>query len=163
MPIKKKLANPIPDQAAPKAKRAAPRPKKSIAAVVTAPAARKLVYTPAIAKLAKRREKEMGPPLLPQELPGASQPAPSVAGQCWEVLSSVQNPPMKSAWTFFDDGLLTHDKKTIGLWRQQGAAIVIEINGRYSQYNGVINGNEASGEASNIASGKWTWTATIRG
>jgi hypothetical protein len=165
MPIKKKLVNqnPPPNQSAPKAKRTVSRPKKSVAAVVTAPAVHRIAYTPAIAKLAKKREAKLGPPLMPQDLPGASQDAGSVVGQTWEVLSSGENPPLKITWTFFDDGMLIHDKITVGLWRQQGAVIVTEINGRYSQFHGVIKGDEASGEAKNIVGVKWTWTATIRG
>ena len=165
MPIKKKLAdqNPTSTPAAPRAKRVAPKAKKSApTSTVAAPVAtRQLVYTPDLAKLAKEREAQLGPPLLPQELPGAAQSAASVVGQTWTVLATYRDPPAKVVWVFFKDGTLGHDKSTIGLWRQQGAAVVIEVNGRYAQYKGVISGGEASGEASNIVGKTWTWTATI--
>jgi hypothetical protein len=168
MPIKKKLVTSTPPstRSVPAPRRAEHRspvrPKTTTVASVPPPGpSSRPVFTPALAKLAQERAEKLGPPLDPKELPGAQQSAPSIVGQVWDVLATYQDPPAKIVWTFFEDGTLSHSG-TVGIWRQHGCAIVTEINGRYSQFYGVIKENTASGDAHNIVSQKWTWTATIR-
>ncbi len=49
---------------------------------------------------------------------------------------------------------------TTATWRQTGNQIYMEMNNRFSEYRGTIQGNTIEGTASNIKNHKWTWKAT---
>jgi hypothetical protein len=156
MGIKKTLPKPTPKAPAPTTKKSA---VKKQAAPRTKPVEeiKKLVYTAKNFELAKQRVKELGPPPQPQNLPGAERSAASVAGQTWVFIGS-DAPKKKDFCRFFEDGSVTYDGSP-GVWEQHGAAIVFELNGRYVDYRGVIEGDTASGSANNIVDFKWTWSA----
>jgi hypothetical protein len=164
MPIKKPLPKVAPKptvSAAPPAKKVAKKAAVKSPTPVVAPTPinkTKPLYTDHHRKLSHERSEKLGSPLDPGSLEGALRAADSVSGRTWEVEASYSKPPAKYTWIFFEDGTLSHSGSP-GVWRQKGAAIVTEINGRYSQHQGVIDGDTASGSAVNIVGLKWTWTA----
>ena len=50
-----------------------------------------------------------------------------------------------------------------GTWKQDGAAIYLEMNKRYAEYRGVLRGDRIVGEASNQPGARWTWTVKHAG
>jgi hypothetical protein len=50
-------------------------------------------------------------------------------------------------------------KDTNSHWRQNGAAVLIEINDCYAEYEGQIEGDDIKGEFSNEVGARAGWTA----
>ncbi|MFM9376269.1 hypothetical protein [Gordonia sp. VNK21] len=47
-------------------------------------------------------------------------------------------------------------------WQQHGTAVYMEMNNRYAEYRGVIDGDTMRGSAGNITGKTWTWSLTRR-
>jgi hypothetical protein len=82
----------------------------------------------------------------------------SVAGTTWAGTDSFGS---YYEFMFQPSGAL-HYKSPAGEfknanWKQTDRAIYFEINDKYSEYRGRIDGETMSGEASNKAGRKWTW------
>ncbi len=44
-----------------------------------------------------------------------------------------------------------------GTWQQHGDRVYMEMNQKYAEYRGVIQGNRIDGKSSNRVGHKWTW------
>ncbi len=69
-------------------------------------------------------------------------------------------------YDFLADGKLRYKSHTgiydNGTWKQEGASIYMEMNGRYTEFNGTIRGQRMTGRASNRKGERWRWQATRR-
>ena len=67
---------------------------------------------------------------------------------------------------FQPDGALHYKSPTgfykKGSWKQDGDAIYMETNNKYSERQGQISGTRMTGNAWNIKGRKWTWQADMR-
>lgn len=84
----------------------------------------------------------------------------SVAGTTWAGTDSDGD---YYEYTFQVDGVLRYKSPsgtfTHGTWKQDGDAIYMETNEKYSEYQGRISGMHMEGNAWNTKGRKWTWAA----
>jgi hypothetical protein len=85
--------------------------------------------------------------------------APSLEGTTWE--------DFETTFEFLAGNRLryrygTDVKKTTGAWRQDGPAVLIELNDCYAEYEGRIEGDAITGEFSNELGAHKGWTAHRR-
>ena len=103
------------------------------------------------------------------DIPGTAgdKDAPSLAGTIWEGTIPVQYGPEPVETTTFEflpkQELAYQDKgrsrETGAHWRQNGSAVLIELNDCYAKYTGTITGNQIEGEFSNERGSRAPWTA----
>jgi hypothetical protein len=66
-------------------------------------------------------------------------------------------------YTFLSDGTLKYKSPagvfTHAAWKQDGDTIYMEMNNKYSEYQGRISGTHMEGNAWNVKGRKWTWVA----
>jgi hypothetical protein len=95
-------------------------------------------------------------------VPGNS-PTASVAGTTWAGTDSDGD---YYEYHFQPDGALHYKSPTgfykKGSWKQDGDAIYMETNNKYSERQGQISGTRMTGNAWNIKGRKWTWQADMR-
>jgi len=93
--------------------------------------------------------------------------AQSLAGTTWEGTIAVRNGPEPVETTVFEL-MAEHQaayqdrgggRQTDAQWRQNGAAVIIEINDCYAKYEGTVAGNDINGEFSNEMGARTPWTA----
>jgi hypothetical protein len=92
--------------------------------------------------------------------------APSVAGTVW-VGEDVCGP---QTFRFEPDGTFVYTYRLReggpwetfrnGTWRQSGATIYIETNGKFAERRGMIRRREMRGIGSNVKGTQWIWWAT---
>jgi hypothetical protein len=96
-----------------------------------------------------------------------AQDAPSLVGSTWEGTVPVRYGPEPVETTTFEflpnQRLVYQDKggsrETGDHWRQNGSAVLIEINDCYAKYAGTITGDRIAGEFSNEVGARTAWTA----
>ncbi len=90
-------------------------------------------------------------------------PAASVAGTTWAGSGSDGR---YLEYHFQPDGALHYKSPTgfwtNGTWKQDGDAIYMETNKKYSERQGRISGTRMEGKAWNVKGEKWTWAADKR-
>ena len=91
---------------------------------------------------------------------------PSLAGTAWESVAGAREAGRQE-----DDllefheadrltyGLASGPRHTDGHWRQDGAAVTIEVNDCYAVYEGRIDGDDITGQFSNEVGRQLVWTA----
>ena len=92
---------------------------------------------------------------------------PSLAGTTWEGWIGSRDEKGRRDETTFEflaDSRLAYQgaggtRNTDGLWRQNGAAVLIEVNDCYAEYEGQIAGDEIKGQFSNEMGVRANWTA----
>jgi len=88
--------------------------------------------------------------------------APSLSGTSWMYVDPDEYYE-KMELEFFPGGGLSYtqfdDRYTDGSWKQAGALIYFEVNGKYAQYKGKITGDTMAGDGQNIKGLKWIWSA----
>jgi hypothetical protein len=91
----------------------------------------------------------------------------SLTGTTWEGTIAVRNGPEPVRTTVFEL-MAEHQaayqdrgggRQTDAQWRQNGAAVIIEINDCYAKYEGTVAGNDINGEFSNEMGARTPWTA----
>jgi hypothetical protein len=92
-----------------------------------------------------------------------------LSGTTWDgVLSLGLKPPSDNDKTRFEllpGGRLTYGnllgsyKKSDGEWRQNGAAVLIQVNDCYGWYEAKLDGDWMTGEFSNETGWRRPWTA----
>ncbi|MDQ6963141.1 MAG: hypothetical protein Q9M28_11565 [Mariprofundaceae bacterium] len=92
----------------------------------------------------------------------SSHAVPSISGTTWAGTDSEGD---HYVYRFFPNGELGFTSPTGTFrdgdtWKQDGKTIYFETNKKYSEYEGVINGNTMQGKAWNTQKDTWTWTAT---
>jgi hypothetical protein len=94
---------------------------------------------------------------VPKELKAV----PPLAETTWAVTNSLGN---SFTFTFEKDGTLTYTTRDgtyrNGKWKQTDKSIYIEMNDKYAEHNGEINGDTIEGTASNVKGVTWTWKMT---
>jgi hypothetical protein len=91
--------------------------------------------------------------------PPATQSIPSLTGTTWEGWLGDREAPGRhdeSAFEFLGDNRLANSD---GHWRQNGGAVLVEMNDCYAVYEGQIDGDEIKGQFSNEMGMRDTWTA----
>ena len=91
-----------------------------------------------------------------------SQEPSSLTGTTWEGTIAVQfgpEPVETTTFEFLPEQQIAYqdrgrERPTDGHWRQNGAAVLIEINDGYAKYEGTIAGSEIKGEYSNEIGGE---------
>lgn len=95
------------------------------------------------------------------------QQAPSLTGTTWVGTIAVTGGPEPMQTTTFEFlpgqqlAYQTRDREryTDGHWRQNGAAVLVEVNDCYAKYGGTIAGEQITGEFSNEMGARTPWTA----
>ncbi len=84
-----------------------------------------------------------------------------LGGTTWSGVDSDRD---KFSFSFMDDGSVefVRDSGVMrkAAWRVVGSKVVIEVNGKFSTYEGTIKGDVMEGKASNVNGKKWTWKVT---
>ena len=95
---------------------------------------------------------------------------PSLAGTAWESAVGAQEAGRQDEdlLEFHEGHRLTYGlargpRHTDGHWRQDGAAVIIEVNDCYAVYEGRIDGDEIKGQFSNEVGRQAIWTARRKG
>jgi WD40 repeat protein len=92
--------------------------------------------------------------------PLAPAPPPAVLpleGTSWRMLESED-------WTcrFEEGGVLSYSSRgqdfRNGTWKQKEAAVYFELNRRYAEYRGTLNGDRIEGTATNVKGQRWAWS-----
>ena len=94
-----------------------------------------------------------------QAVAPASQTILSLTGTRWEGWLGAREAPGRhdeSTFEFLADNLLANRN---GHWRQNGGAVLVEVNDCYAVYEGQIDGDEIKGQFSNEVGIRDTWTA----
>jgi hypothetical protein len=99
----------------------------------------------------------------------SSHTIPSLIGTTWESWvgsPDVPSPHEITTLEFVDDTRLAYQRLadggaryTDGLWRQNGTAVLIELNDCYALYEGRIEGDEIKGDFSNEIGARASWIA----
>jgi hypothetical protein len=98
---------------------------------------------------------------------GTAPSSPTLVGTTWEGKRASQGAPDGPAGTTFEflggDHLTYQDpggpKYTDGGWRQDGPAVLIQVNDCYAEYEGRIDGDEIRGQFANEVGAHENWTA----
>jgi hypothetical protein len=90
----------------------------------------------------------------------------SLAGTTWEgwVGARDESGRQNTTLEFLAENRLAYQDRagarhTDGLWRQNGPAVIIEVNDCYAEYEGRIDGDEIKGQFSNEVGMRASWTA----
>ncbi len=87
----------------------------------------------------------------------------SIAGTSWNAIETIG---FTDVFDFLSDGRLhyTCDGKDYinGTWKQDGDTVYIEMNNKFTEYNGLITGTHIEGTAHNVRGKNWTWKADKR-
>jgi len=102
-----------------------------------------------------------------QAVPSPPEQAPSLIGTTWEGTIAVRygpEPVETTAFEFMPGQQAAYqargrERNTDAHWRQNGAAVIIEINDCYAKYEGTIAGSDITGEFSNEMGARTPWTA----
>jgi hypothetical protein len=154
MPIKKTLPKPAVKAPAPSAKKSVPVAKPPPIAEGNHRALPPLNHNPNLKALAQNEHK-LGLRPDPSKLPGAEREAASLEGQTWQFVN--QKGEIRTC-TFFEDGSINFNGSP-GQWLQHGAAMTLNVNERYVDYIGVIDGDTMSGSSKNVTGYSWEWTS----
>ena len=97
--------------------------------------------------------------------PSENSATASLAGTSWNVVETDSD-ASRDIFNFMPDGTLNysyqHGTYSNGTWKQDGDSINIEMNHKFVEYKGRINGTHIEGTATNVKGGNWTWGADKR-
>ena len=103
------------------------------------------------------------PPTVQQPVVPSESVSASIAGSTWVGTDSDGD---YYEYHFQVDGVLHYRSPTglwkNGTWKQDNSSIYMEMNNRYSEYEGVITGVHMKGHGWNTTGRKWTWAAEKR-
>jgi hypothetical protein len=81
-----------------------------------------------------------------------------VEGTVWTGMDSDGD---RYTFRFLPGGILNYTSPSgtfqNGTWRQRHDIVYVEMNGRYAEYTGRLQGDRIHGEAHNVRGKRWTW------
>jgi hypothetical protein len=77
----------------------------------------------------------------------------------WGYSDSTSNP--KKILGFSPDPIVVFGGSK-GIYSLDGNKVYMEMNNKYAEYRGTLNGNQIRGYTSNVDKFNWTWSATKR-